>query len=33
LMEVYFSLFVLAALSLWFCTWWFKREEVIFRGI
>lgn len=33
LLEVYASLFILAALSLFFCSWWFKREEVIFRGI
>jgi sodium transport system permease protein len=33
LLEVYVSLFVLAALSLVFCAQWFKREEVIFRGI
>lgn len=33
LVEVYVSLFVLAALSLVFCAQWFKREEVIFRGI
>ena len=33
LLEVYFSLFILAALSLVFCSWWFKREDVIFRGI
>lgn len=33
LLEVYFSLFILAALSLFFCAWWFKREDVIFRGI
>ena len=33
LLEVYASLLVLAALSLVFCSWWFKREEVIFRGI
>ncbi len=33
LVEVYGSLFVLAALSLVFCAQWFKREEVIFRGI
>ncbi len=33
LVEVYLSLFVLAALSLVFCAQWFKREEVIFRGI
>jgi len=33
LLEVYFSLFILAALSLIFCSWWFKREDVIFRGI
>ncbi|MCK5055958.1 MAG: ABC transporter permease, partial [Candidatus Aminicenantes bacterium] len=32
LVEVYLSLFVLAALSLYFCTFWFKREAVIFRG-
>jgi sodium transport system permease protein len=33
LLEVYASLLVLASLSLFFCSWWFKREEVIFRGI
>jgi sodium transport system permease protein len=33
LLEVYASLLILAALSLVFCSWWFKREEVIFRGI
>jgi sodium transport system permease protein len=33
LVEVYVSLFILAALSLVFCAQWFKREEVIFRGI
>lgn len=33
LLETYVSLFVLAALSLVFCAQWFKREEVIFRGI
>ncbi|MCP5104615.1 MAG: ABC transporter permease [bacterium] len=33
LMEVYLSLFVLAAASLIFCARWFKREEIIFRGI
>jgi len=33
LVEVYLSLFVLAVLSLVFCAQWFKREEVIFRGI
>jgi sodium transport system permease protein len=33
LLEVYASLLLLAALSLTFCSWWFKREEVIFRGI
>jgi sodium transport system permease protein len=33
LVEVYVSLIVLAALSLVFCAQWFKREEVIFRGI
>lgn len=32
LVEVYLSLFILAAVSLYFCTYWFKREEVIFRG-
>jgi len=29
----YLSLFVLAAISLVFCAYWFKREDVIFRGI
>jgi sodium transport system permease protein len=33
LVEVYVSLIVLAVLGLLFCSWWFKREEVIFRGI
>lgn len=33
LLETYVSLFLLAALSLIFCAWWFKRESVIFRGI
>ncbi len=33
LMEVYLSLFFLAAASLYFCSWWFKRENIIFRGI
>jgi sodium transport system permease protein len=33
LLEVYLSLIVLATVSLLFCSWWFKREEVIFRGI
>jgi sodium transport system permease protein len=33
LMEVYLSLFVLAGASLIFCAQWFKREDVIFRGI
>ncbi|MGE5343732.1 MAG: ABC transporter permease [Candidatus Omnitrophota bacterium] len=33
LAEVYASMFILAAFSLWFCTMWFKREDVIFRGI
>lgn len=33
LLESYISLFVLAGLSLVFCAQWFKREEVIFRGI
>jgi sodium transport system permease protein len=32
LAEVYISLVILAGLGLLFCTWWFKREEVIFRG-
>ena len=33
LMEVYISLSLLAAASLYFCSWWFKREDIIFRGI
>ncbi len=32
LLEVYLSLFILAGLSLYFCTHWFKRESVIFRA-
>lgn len=32
LAEVYLSLFVLAAVSLYFCARWFNRESVIFRG-
>ena len=32
LIEVYLSLIVIAALGLYFCTQWFKREGVIFRG-
>jgi sodium transport system permease protein len=32
LMEVYGSLFALAALSLWGCAKWFGREETVFRG-
>jgi sodium transport system permease protein len=31
--EVYLVLFVLAALGLIFCTRWFNRETVIFRGV
>lgn len=31
LAEVYFSLFILAGLSLWFCVKWFQREETLFR--
>lgn len=33
LIEVYLSLFIIAAASLYFCSQWFKRESVIFRGI
>ncbi|MCP4151458.1 MAG: ABC transporter permease [bacterium] len=33
LMEVYLSLIIMAAVSLYFCSLWFKREDVIFRGI
>jgi sodium transport system permease protein len=33
LLEVYLSLFILAGISLFFCTRWFEREDVIFRGI
>jgi sodium transport system permease protein len=32
LLEVYFSLFVLAGLSLYGAVKWFEREETIFRG-
>ena len=32
LSEVYASLIVLAAFSLWFCVKWFNREETIFRN-
>lgn len=32
LLEVYASLFFLAALSLWGCVRWFKREETLFRS-
>jgi sodium transport system permease protein len=32
LLEVYLSLFLLAAIALIFCAQWFKREDVIFRG-
>ena len=32
LLEVYLSLFLLAAVALIFCAQWFKREDVIFRG-
>jgi len=32
LLETYLSLILLAAASLFFCSWWFKRESVIFRG-
>jgi sodium transport system permease protein len=33
LVETYLSLFVLAGITLYFCTQWFKREDVIFRGV
>ena len=33
LAEVYLSMLVLAFISLYFCSQWFKREDVIFRGI
>jgi len=33
LLEVYLSLFFLAALSLYFCIRWFNRESVIFRSV
>jgi sodium transport system permease protein len=29
----YISLFILAGISLYFCTQWFKREDVVFRGV
>jgi sodium transport system permease protein len=32
LLEVYLTLFALAALSLWGCAKWFGREETVFRG-
>ncbi len=32
LIEVYFSLIVLASISLYFCVKWFNRESVIFRA-
>jgi len=32
LVEVYVTLFALAALSLWGCSKWFGREETVFRG-
>ncbi|MFQ6612706.1 MAG: ABC transporter permease subunit [Fidelibacterota bacterium] len=32
MLEVYFSLFLLAGLSIWFCVKWFNREETIFRS-
>lgn len=32
LVEVYLSLFVIAALSIWGCVRWFNREETIFRS-
>ncbi len=32
LLEVYLSLFLLAAMGLIFCAQWFKKEDVIFRG-
>ncbi|MFQ6675754.1 MAG: ABC transporter permease [Fidelibacterota bacterium] len=32
LTEVYLSLFVLAALSIWGCVKWFNREETLFRS-
>jgi len=32
LLEVYVSLFLLAALSLWGCVKWFNREETLFRS-
>jgi sodium transport system permease protein len=31
--EVFLVLFALAALGLIFCTRWFNREAVIFRGV
>lgn len=33
LIETYLSLFILAGITLYFCTQWFKREDVIFRGV
>jgi sodium transport system permease protein len=33
LLEVYLSMFTLAGISLFFCSRWFEREDVIFRGI
>lgn len=32
LIEVYLTLILIAGLGLYFCTQWFKREDVIFRG-
>lgn len=32
LVEVYLSLFVIAALSIWGCVKWFNREETLFRS-
>jgi sodium transport system permease protein len=32
LAEVYISLLILAGLSLYFCSKWFQREDIIFRG-
>lgn len=32
LLEVYGSLLALAGVSIWFCVYWFKREETIFRS-
>ena len=33
LTEVYISLILLSALSMWGCVRWFQREETIFRGV